>query len=116
MKTPIAHDESLEGRFALWNSISEYCGEKEIDFLYFNRIIDELGLDYATDYMDTNHLNYYGQEKLSKYIGGYLTNQKGIVDNRENEQYNRWNSDYNAMMEYIDKFDNYWEEYCIQSF
>ena len=34
--------------------------------------IEEIGLDFHTDFFDDEHTNIYGQEKLTAYLGGYL--------------------------------------------
>jgi len=36
---------------------------------------DEIGLDLSGDFYDNEHLNIYGQEKLTTYLGGYLANE-----------------------------------------
>lgn len=37
--------------------------------------LDEIGLDINADFYDDEHVNIYGQEKMTEYIGSYLTTE-----------------------------------------
>lgn len=53
-------------------TLHEYADEKGVDFLDFNTVYDELGIDNSTDYFDKGHFNASGAEKASGYIGRYI--------------------------------------------
>lgn len=74
-----------------WDSqIVEYAGQHNI--IYENEIqhIDEIGLDFTRDTYDGGlHMNVYGAEKLSAYMGKTLQEQYGLEDHRTEEAYQK---------------------------
>ena len=66
--------ETLNRRQRMFNYIGEYA--KKHDLRYYNLFyeISNIGLDCETDWMDRQHLNCSGQEKLTRYMvqSGYL--------------------------------------------
>ena len=53
--------------------------------------IDEIGLDLNTDFYDEEHVNIYGQEKMTAYIGNYLISE--VLDEpipQSEENTNHW--------------------------
>lgn len=56
---------------------------------------DEELLDYEMDFGDQAHVNLFGSEKVTRYIGDYLSQQCSLTDYRSNaEVAQRWNADY----------------------
>ena len=73
------------------NAMREYADENGIDFLDFNLLWDELGIDPSHDFRDYgNHMNYYGAQKVSAYYGRYLAEHYGLEDRRGNPDYAFW--------------------------
>ncbi len=78
MKTPISswrypwHEE--------WDSaISHYAIQNGIAYYNLIEDSDEIGIDMTTDTYDGGfHLNLYGAEKTSRYLGAILVNDRGI--------------------------------------
>lgn len=70
IKTPYAFYE--ESWFSYFEAVNHYCIEKDIPFLYLNKLPDMIGIDYSTDFTDTMHMNWNGQVKLSSYLKKYL--------------------------------------------
>lgn len=54
---------------------------------------DELGLDYSTDFADSQHLNYLGNTKLTRFLGDYISENYSIPDRRGDENYSSWEAD-----------------------
>lgn len=54
--------------------LEEYVEEQVIPFHNLFHELDSIGLDGATDFMDSQHCNYAGQEKLTRYMveKGYI--------------------------------------------
>ena len=72
-------------------ALSEYALEKEVPFIDFNLLLDEIDLDWTKDTEDGgDHLNVIGAEKVSKYMGEYLKQNYDIKDRREDENYKSW--------------------------
>ncbi len=89
-----------EGEQQIYNSASEIAAEYGVAFINCNLMTDEIGLDYAMDAGDGAHLNYRGNRKYSKFIGGYLKNNYEISDRRGDTAYESWkkNADYIRQM------------------
>ena len=49
--------------------------ENNIDFINFNSMYDELGIDFKSDFIDEGkHLNFMGAHKVSDYLSDYISN------------------------------------------
>ena len=65
------------------NALQAFADEKGIDFIDFNLMLDEIGIDWETDSLDYgDHVNYNGTEKLSKYLMKYLKDNYDLEDHR----------------------------------
>ena len=60
----------------IFNSMEEliapYCVDGQVIYLDLNKKADEIGIDFATDFADAEHLNEKGAEKLNRYLADYL--------------------------------------------
>lgn len=64
-------DTLVEGLYdsqRIFNGLSDYAEEKGVRYYNLFNELDQLNLDGATDFKDSQHLNYYGQEKLTRYM------------------------------------------------
>lgn len=70
----------------------QYAKENDLSYINFLDIVDEVGIDYATDTYDAGlHLNLSGAEKLSDYFGRLLSEDYGVPDHRNDPVYqNIW--------------------------
>lgn len=66
--------EALNRRQRIFNYIADYAEENQVEYHNLFHEIEEIGLTGSTDWMDRQHLNCYGQEKLTRYMmeKGYL--------------------------------------------
>lgn len=78
IKTPNGNAE----RQKLYNSVAEFAGERQVPFLNLNTIFD-----------GEAHINVLQAEKVTSYVGEYLTDIYEIEDKRENPAYARWHED-----------------------
>ena len=61
--------------------IEEFAEERDLTFINFLDLVDEIGIDYNTDTYDAGlHMNLSGAEKLSKYLGKVLTEEFEVPD------------------------------------
>lgn len=74
------------------NKAKEIATEHGVPFLECYKKIDEIGIDFQTDTVDGKHLNAYGAEKFSKYLGKYLKEHYEIRDRRGDENYISWDN------------------------
>ncbi|MHC1772499.1 MAG: hypothetical protein AB9907_12370 [Flexilinea sp.] len=89
-KTP---SSALENFLMQLTGIAEVGAEYDVPFLDFNRLYDETGLDFKTDFIDGGHLNVHGAKKISDYLGKYLQENFDLADKRDDPDYTEWNFD-----------------------
>lgn len=72
-----------------WNrQIEEYAAAH--DLLYINALeaMEEIGIDFSEDTYDGGlHMNVYGAEKLSRWLGPILADTCGLLDHRTEEAF-----------------------------
>lgn len=64
--------------------------QSEIPFIDYHTLLDELGIDVATDFRDGSHLNNYGAQKVSEHMGAFLKSNYELPDRRTDQQGNSW--------------------------
>lgn len=89
--TPYADISDSDQR--VFNGAEIIAKEYEIPFINCNLLNQEIGIDYSTDAADIAHLNYRGNQKLSQYIGQYLSDHYEIPDHRDDARYLSWQAD-----------------------
>ena len=76
------------------NAVEEYAKTKEIDYIDFNLLTDELNIDWNNDTSDKGeHMNYYGSVKLTNYFGKYLRDNNLLKSHKDDKYYSKWNDD-----------------------
>lgn len=89
------------------NGVSDYAAKKKLPFLDMNLLEKELNMDWDRDSRDEgDHLNTYGAEKVSRYLGDYLKANYGLTDHRKGEGAKRWWKDFESARR--------WKEVAIQ--
>lgn len=74
------------------NTIQAYADRYSIPYIDLNMKTEELGIDWEKDSMDKgDHLNVYGAEKVTAYLGRYLVEHYSLEDHRADEAYAKWN-------------------------
>lgn len=73
-----------------FNTVEAFAQEQGITFINYNKLYDELSLDFKTDFRDTAHLNNYGAVKVTDHMAGYLKENYDIPDRRGQEGYQLW--------------------------
>lgn len=77
-----------------FNTAQAIAEEYSVPFYNFmSEYKDELGLDYSTDFSDSQHLNYLGNTKLTRFLGDMLTENYSIPDRRGDSKYDSWSED-----------------------
>lgn len=98
METPTAKSWN----YARHNAMVKYAKEKKIDFVDMNTLKGEYAIDWSTDTRDGGrHLNCEGAEKVSAYLGKYISEHYSFKDKRDSEEYTDWNNDYLDYVKYI---------------
>ena len=68
-----------EQTWGAWQALHRFARENGVDFLDLNVAYDELGLENETDFYDSGHLNVFGAEKVTAYIGDYVEEKYGLA-------------------------------------
>lgn len=86
-----ADDGVVYNCFKMTNRAERIIQEYGFPFLNCERILDEIGIDPQEDFYNENHLNIYGQLKLTQFFARYLTDECGVVPRAQSEkQQARW--------------------------
>lgn len=80
---PVWHEE--------WNTqIEEYAEAHQLCYINALEDIEETGIDFSHDTYDGGlHMNVYGAEKMSNWLGPVLREQGGLSDHRTEEELSR---------------------------
>lgn len=75
------------------NYVETICEEEGVTYIDFNKMYDELGIDFSTDMAENVHLNFSGTKKLTQFLGNYIKENYDIPDHRGDEKYSSWDVD-----------------------
>ena len=94
--------------YAKYLKMTDWTKENNIEYLDFNVMLDEVGINFNTDTPDGGmHLNISGAIKLSNYLGKYLSENYELVDHRQTDIYPSWDE---ALDKYIEERNEYYAE------
>lgn len=85
--SPYSLDEDRQKQF---NWIAQFAEERDIPFVNFNHLYDEIGLNFDTDMRDTDHVNNTGAVKVTEYLAQFLKSHYEIPDRRGQAGYKAW--------------------------
>ena len=78
--------------YAKHNAAQKLADAYGADYLDLNLLTEEIGIDWNQDILDgSEHLNVYGAEKVSAYLGTYLAGHYNLPDHRGEAAYESWN-------------------------
>lgn len=76
------------------NGVDKLAKEYGLTYLDMNLIVDKLKIDWKNDTYDKgDHLNFYGAQKTTAYLGEYIKSNFSITDNRGKEEFKHWDDD-----------------------
>lgn len=87
-----AGEESMNDMAALY-SMAESWRLNYIDPYTMLEFLDP-DSDYVNSYEDNSHLNYYGAEKFTAFIGRYISENYDLPDHRADPDYTEWHQYY----------------------
>lgn len=90
------------------NRAAEIVRSEGFDCVDLTREIEEIGLDYQTDFFDKHHMIATGQRKLSDYIGKMIRDKYNITPQVQTE---RNAATWEDSAELIEKFYRCYDEY-----
>ena len=74
----------------IYNTVSAVSGEYKAAFINYNTIYEKIGLDYSRDFIDREHTNITGGEKITRHLSKYIRNNYDIPDRRGDALYSSW--------------------------
>lgn len=89
MFVQIPSDVSSEQQYIL-NGCEEYLNLLGIPYLDLNKRMGEIGLNPKADFIDFNHVNYYGAEKTTEYLANYLMENYYFEPHDGEDEYELW--------------------------
>ena len=73
------------------NGLVDFAKEKGLKYLDLNMKLEELGINWETDTSDKgDHLNLSGADKVTRYLGDYLSNAYDFPDRRQEAGFEDW--------------------------
>lgn len=80
--------------YEMHNGLEEYAREQGLEFIDFNLMLTELGIDWSQDTQDAgDHVNAFGARKLTTYLAEYLAQHTDLRDHRGEAGYEVWDED-----------------------
>lgn len=74
------------------NGVQKLAEQYGFSYLDMNLVPGELNIDWENDTRDKgDHLNFYGTQKATAYLGRYLKEHYSLPDHREDADYSKWN-------------------------
>lgn len=58
--------------------VEALCAELDVPYLDMHEHLDEIGIDAETDFLDPNHVNTSGAEKVTRYMAEVMLNAEGL--------------------------------------
>lgn len=89
----------------IYNEVEKIALKYNVDFIDFNEFYEKIGLDPMRDFAEGHHLNYYGAEKFSSYLGEYLVKHYNLSSHKGESGYETWQANsefYTKQAENID--------------
>ena len=84
------------------NYVDIISEEEDIPYINFFYLLDETGFDFAKDMANAGHINYFGAQKLTAYLGEYLQTNYQLEDHRgDPDVADLWNKDYETFSKEI---------------
>lgn len=77
-----------------YNAISDFAAENQIHYWNYMEHRDDVALDFQKDYDGGYHLNIFGAEKLTDFLGQYIIELYSLKDRRNDEKFDFMKEDY----------------------
>lgn len=86
------------------NALVSLAEELELTYFDMNYMPEEVPIDWSTDTFDGgDHVNYYGAQKVTAYLGKYLSEMNLFTDKRGDACYKTWDEAQQVFYETIVK-------------
>ena len=87
---------------AIHNALVALAEELELTYFDMNYMSEEVPIDWSHDTFDGgDHVNYYGAQKVTAYLGKYLSEMNLFEDKRGDKRFETWDEAQQAFYETI---------------
>lgn len=92
-----------DGDQAKLNTAKDMVEARGYTVLDFNdpELFAATGIDRATDYYNSKHVNYLGAKKYTAYLTAYIKENYDLPDHRGDKTYSLWEEGYAEYLEYV---------------
>lgn len=77
-----------------YNFLQKVIEENGFQFLNTNLYLEEMGLDFSTDFYHIAHVNCFGAEKYTAFLEKYIEANYTLPDHRGEAAYDSWDLDF----------------------
>ncbi len=85
------------------NYTSDYISKRGYDVFNMFDYIEKIGMDFAENYYNSRHTNYYGCLKTTDLLAKYLVYKYKFPDKRGKQEFSDWDKAYTDYQEFIKK-------------
>lgn len=79
----------------VYSMIQKWCAKNAVDYLNLFEYTEDMQFDYATDMQDTSHVNVLGAQKVTAFLGNYISEHYDVPDSRlDADTAKRWEEYY----------------------
>lgn len=93
----------LEEEQKVYNTVKDIVVSYGYNYINANEYYEEIGLDFAMDMKNINHVNSVGAEKYTRFLAEYIMNNYEIAAHKEDANYGQWNEEYQAFSEELER-------------
>ncbi|MCF0132919.1 MAG: SGNH/GDSL hydrolase family protein [Blautia sp.] len=79
-----------EDDMRIFNRAAEIAAAYGVPFTDYNRFTEEIGLDWTTDFADSDHLNHLGNVKFTRYLGDMIEKNYTFESHKGDARYVSW--------------------------
>lgn len=77
----------------IYNAVAPVAKEWDVPYINLFHHLEELDFDFSTDMGEWSHVNEKGADKVTEYLGRYLTENYELPDRRGEKAYSYWEED-----------------------
>ncbi|MDO4544576.1 MAG: hypothetical protein Q4C25_00320 [Bacillota bacterium] len=92
-----------DGQMGKFNTAMDMVRQRGYEVVNFNTeaMVEELGLDWETDFYNSKHVNYLGAQKYTDYLTEYIAANYDLPDHRGEEGYESWEEAYQYYLDFV---------------
>ena len=72
-------------------AVRKIVSDFRYDFMDLHDNYSDIGIDDSTDFGDYEHLNVYGAEKMTAYLGQFFVDNYDVMSDSTDEEVKYWN-------------------------